>query len=129
MGKKKDAERARLEDERRQRLAYEESYANECNAMERAKKDANHRFANDLLHQIEDNNKQHARQEALEKQAPNMGMDFNEYARQLDEAERNQKKEYADALKRQIEAKRAKGDNGADGMIEFVDTEQMYYDY
>merc|ERR1711990_764344 len=70
--KKKDAERARLEDERRQRLAYEQSYANECNAMERAKKDANHRFANDLLHQIEDKNKQNARQDALEKQAPNM---------------------------------------------------------
>ena len=36
-------------------------------------------------------------------------MDFNEYTLQMTEIERNQKREYAEALKRQIEAKRAQG--------------------
>jgi len=127
--KKADAEKARLEGERRQRLDYEQYYAHECDEMDKAKRHRNHQFANDLLHQIDDKNKQNARQEAQEKQAVNANMDFGEYTKQMDDMERNQKKEYAEALRRQIEARRAKGEDIPDGGLEFGNYDQMYFEY
>ena len=51
-------------------------------------------------------------------------MDFGEYTKQMDDMERNQKKEYAEALRRQIEARRAKGEDIPDGGLEFGNYDQ-----
>jgi hypothetical protein len=97
--KKAEARRAAKADDVETRLRNEEHYQKEMAAMEQQKREKNREFTEGILHQIKDRDAQRATLSDLDRTP---GPSPNDPTPDATHLERQQKRDYADALKRQI---------------------------